>query len=109
MPDAVQATLHTALGLARRWRQANPDSGSGAVVIVLDGQFVGSLASLPSPAEWAPGCLAVAADGQIHLARPASFRGEVELADLGVFAPEKKTGGPAATAQTHEENGSLDS
>ena len=82
MPDALQ----TALAVAHHWRLANGDPVPVGVVIVLDGQFVGSLATLPSPAEWAPGCLAVAADGQIHLARPAGFRGEVEWADLGVFA-----------------------
>ena len=104
MPDALQ----TALAVAHRWRQANGDPVPGGVVIVLDGQFVGSLATLPSPAEWAPGCLAVTAGGQIHLARPAGFRGEVEWADLGVFAPEEETGEPAATP-TPEEDGSLNS
>ena len=64
------------------------------MVIVLDGYFVGWMAELPPAAQWAPGCLAVAADSNIRLVRPAGFRGEVEWIDLGTPEPELSSESP---------------
>ena len=81
MHDAFQQARE----VARHWREANGDEATGGVVIVLDGLFVGHAAELPPAAHWAAGCLAVAADGQTHLARPTDFRGGLEWYDLGPY------------------------
>lgn len=77
---AMHDPLKQARELAARWREAN--FSSGGVVILLDGEFVGHAAELPPAAQWAPGCLAVAATGPVRFVRPAGFRGEVEWFEL---------------------------
>ena len=83
--------LHHAREVARHWREAKGAGSPGGVVIVLDGLFVGHAADLPPAAQWAAGCLAVAGDGQTHLARPTDFRGGLEWADLGTPEPSAES------------------
>lgn len=87
----MQDALQHAREFANRWREAKGDDASGGVVIVLDGYFVGWLAELPPAEEWAPGCIAVTETSQVHLARPAGFRGEVEWLDLGTPEPSSES------------------
>jgi hypothetical protein len=91
---SMHDTLQAARELARHWHQANRAPGedaSAGLVIVLEGHFVGHLPELPPASEWAAGCLAIAVDGQVHLARPVDFRGRLEWADLG---PESSSPAP---------------
>ena len=103
MNDPLQAARE----LARHWLQANQVPGADApagLVIVLDGYFVGWLPELPPASEWAAGCLAVAADGHAHLARPVDFRGRLEWVDLGEAPPPSQTELPGQEDSAAPEN-----
>ena len=79
MHDALTAAREQ----ARHWREAQADAPAGGVVLLFDGHFLGWLAALPPAEQWAPGCLAIASDGRVHLVQAVDFRGGVEWLDLG--------------------------
>ncbi len=77
--------LHHAREVARHGHETHDTASPGGVAI--NGDFVGHAAKRPPAGQGAAACLAVAEDGQTHLARPADFRGGLEGANLGSPEP----------------------